>query len=109
MSLRLSLRRDRARIAALLAALVLAGGCTTKPKLPPGVTPRVEVGAPLKSEVWKQVATGADEDRLERLGLAWQEALNEARRSNAADIRREAKLLLPRGALPRPAPTPGSY
>ncbi|HEX6741388.1 MAG TPA: DUF4893 domain-containing protein, partial [Sphingomicrobium sp.] len=39
----------------------------------------------------------------------WQEALAEARRSNAADIRREGKLLLPRAALPRPAPTPGSY
>jgi hypothetical protein len=95
--------------AATLSLALLAGGCTTKPKPPPGLTPSVTVGPPLKAEVWKQVATAADENRLARLGLAWQEALAEARRSNAADIRREGKLLLPRAALPRPAPTPGSY
>jgi hypothetical protein len=93
-----------------LSLALLATGCATnKPKLPPGVTPTVTVGPPLKAEVWKAVATAADEDRLARLGLAWQEALAEARRTNAADIRKEGKLLLPRAALPRPAPTPGSY
>ena len=55
------------------------------------------------------MATAADKDRLARLGLAWQEALDEAGKTNAADIRREGKLLLPRSALPRPDPTPGSY
>ena len=44
-----------------------------------------------------------------RIGLAWQSALAEARRSIAGDIRREGALLEPRAALPRPAPTPGSY
>jgi hypothetical protein len=97
-----------ARSSALLA-LALAAGCTTKPKLPPGVVPSVEVGAPLKSEAWKQVATDADEDRIARLGLAWQDALGDAQRSNGADVRREGKLLLPRSGLPRPEPTPGSY
>jgi hypothetical protein len=95
--------------AGALSLALLATGCTTKPQPPRGLTPSVTVGPPLKAEVWKQVATSADEDRLARLGLAWQEALAEARRSNAADIRREGKLLLPRAALPRPAPTPGSY
>jgi len=96
--------------AGLLSLTLLAGGCATnKPQLPPGVTPRVTVGPPLKADEWKKVATAADEDRLVRLGLAWQEALAESRRSNAAEIRREGKLLLPRAALPRPAPTPGSY
>jgi Domain of unknown function (DUF4893) len=90
-------------------ALALLSGCATKAKLPPGVHPSVEVGPPLKSEVWKSVAVGADQDRLARLGLAWQEALVDAKRSNAADVGREGKLLLPRAALPRPAPTPGSY
>ena len=33
----------------------------------------------------------------------------EAKKSNPADVSREGKLLLPRSALPRPAPTPGSY
>ena len=92
---------------ALAAAL---SGCeTAKPKPPPGMHPTVEVAAPLKSEVWKSVATAQDQDRIARLGLAWQEALADAGKSNAADVRREGKLLLPRSALPRPAPTPGSY
>ena len=99
------------RLAILVAAAGLAvmSGCTTKPKLPPGITPSVTVGPALKSDVWKQVATAADEDRIARLGLAWQEALAEARRTNALDVRREGVLLLPRAGLARPAPTPGSY
>lgn len=90
-------------------ALALLAGCQTKPKLPPGVTPTVSVGAPLKADVWKHVATDADEYRLDRLGLAWQEALAEAKKTNPGDVRREGDLLLPRAGLPRPAPTPGSY
>ena len=87
-----------------------ASGCeTAKPKLPSGVRPSVEVGPPLKSEAWRTVATAEDRDRLDRLGLAWREALADAQKSNASDVRREGKLLLPRSALPRPAPTPGSY
>ena len=98
--------------------LIIAGGalalaslasCATKPKLPPGVKPTVEVGAPAKADVWMHIATPADQDRLARLGLAWQQALDDAKKTNAADIRREGKLLLPRSGLPRPAPTPGSY
>jgi hypothetical protein len=91
----------------LLAAL--SGCAPVKPALPPGVHPSVEVGPPLKSEAWKALATPADQDRLARLGLAWQQALDEAKASNAADVRRDGKLLLPRSALPRPEPTPGSY
>jgi hypothetical protein len=95
----------------LMSTALVAGlaGCATKPTLPPGVRPSVEVGPPLKSEAWKAVATAADKDRLARLGLAWQEALADANKTNAADVRREGKLLLPRSALPRPDPTPGSY
>jgi len=93
-----------------LAALALLGaGCEPKPKVPPGVTPTVVVGAPLKADVWRQVATDADENRLARLGSAWTDALGEARRRFAADVRREGVLLRPDAALPRPAPTPGSY
>jgi hypothetical protein len=99
----------RLAIVAALVGLPLLAGCSTKPKLPPGVTPSVTVGPALKSDAWKQVATGADEDRIGRLGLAWSEALADARKTNAADVRREGALLLPRAALPRPAPTPGSY
>jgi len=89
--------------------LVVIGGCATKPRLPPGVTPSVVVGPPLASDAWKAVATAADQDRLSRLGLAWQQALSDAKQTNAADIGREGKLLLPRSSLARPAPTPGSY
>jgi hypothetical protein len=93
------------------AALAIAalGGCVTKPKLPPGVKPSVEVGTPAKADVWMHVATAADQNRLARLGLAWQEALADAKQTNANDIRHEGKLLLPRAGLERPAPTPGSY
>ena len=103
------MRRISIIVAIGLASVAGLSGCETKPTLPPGVRPTVEVGPPLKSDTWKSVATAADEDRLARLGLAWQEALDDARKTNAADIRREGKLLLPRSALPRPEPTPGSY
>ncbi len=92
--------------------LVAAGltGCeTTRPKLPPGVHPSVEVGPPPKSETWKSLATAEDKDRIARLGVAWQDALADAQKSNGADIRREGRLLAPGSALPRPQPTPGSY
>jgi len=88
---------------------LLSFGCATKPKLPPGATPSVEIGPVPKSEIWKQVATAPDEDRIARLGLAWSQAIAEARKSNEADVRREGALLRPRAALQRPAPTPGSY
>ncbi len=94
---------------ATLIGLGLLGGCETKPKLPTGVRPVVEVEAPLKSNVWKQLATQADEGRLSRIESAWQQALTEAGKSFGAEIRKEGVLLRPRAALPRPAPTPGSY
>lgn len=92
-----------------LAATATLSGCATQKAGPPVVHASVEVGPPLKSEAWKALATPADLDRLTRAGLAWQEALDDARKTNAGDIRREGKLLLPRAALPRPDPTPGSY
>lgn len=92
-----------------LALLAPLAGCATKPAISPGVRPSVEVGPPLKSEAWKSVATAADEDRIGRVGLAWHEALADAGKTNGTDIRKEGKLLVPRAALPRPEPTPGSY
>jgi hypothetical protein len=98
----------RARVAALMA-LALVTGCETKPKLPPGARPVVEVEPPLKSNAWKGLATQADQDRLARIDSAWQQALTEAGKSFGGEIRKEGVLLKPRAALPRPAPTPGSY
>lgn len=103
-----SMVTKRARVAALIG-LVLLGGCETKPKLPPGARPVVEVQPPLKSNAWKGLATQADQDRLARIDSAWQQALTEAGKSFGGEIRKEGVLLKPRAALPRPAPTPGSY
>ncbi|MEO6432508.1 MAG: DUF4893 domain-containing protein [Sphingomicrobium sp.] len=90
------------------AGLALAA-CQTKPVKPGGRQPSVSVAVPLKADVWRAVASEADRDRLDRLGLAWSEALAEANRSNPADVRREGMLLRPRGGLDQPDPTPGSY
>jgi hypothetical protein len=92
-----------------MAFAVVATGCVPKPKLPPTVTTPAVAAPPLKSFAWKQVATDADEDRIARLGLAWQEALADARKGFADEIRKEGVLLRPRSGLARPAPTPGSY
>lgn len=93
----------------VLAPLALLSACATGPKPEEGLNPSVSVGPPPKSDIWKAVATAADEDRLSRLGLAWQEALADARKSDETEISKEGKLLLPRSGLPKPAPTPGSY
>ena len=97
------------RIACLTALAAVGAGCAlqTKPVARQGAT--VVVEPPLKSEAWMQIATAADESRISRLGLAWQQALSDAKPGFAGEIRKEGVLLDPRGALPRPAPTPGSY
>jgi hypothetical protein len=95
--------------ALVIGAFVLLGGCDAFRTHPEGQMPRVEVGPPLKADVWKAVATDADEDRLSRIGLAWQEALAEAKKTNPGEVKRDGQLLNPRAALARPAPTPGSY
>ena len=103
------MRRSCTVIVTSIALAATLAGCATKPRLPPGTRPSVEVGPPPKSDTWKAVATAADQDRLARLGLAWSEALADANKTNAADVHKEGRLLLPRSALPRPDPTPGSY
>ena len=102
------MRRLAARAAALTALMLLAS-CETAPKPPAGTRAIVEVAPPAKSEAWKKLATPADQQRLSRLDSAWQQALTEAGKSNGGDIRKEGVLLKPTVALPRPAPTPGSY
>jgi hypothetical protein len=100
---------NRACVAALAGLAVLVSGCQTKPSLPPGARPMVTVEPQLKSYAWKKLATAADEDRLARLDSAWQQALTEAGKNFSAEIKKEGVLLKPSAALPRPAPTPGSY
>jgi hypothetical protein len=99
------------RTALLIGLAGAVAGCAGLKPRKPDTHPAATVLAepPLKSEAWMQIATTADESRLARIGLAWQSALADARRGFAGEIRREGNLLEPRAALPRPAPTPGSY
>jgi len=94
----------------MLAAIALAvPGCapTGSKVRPPQATVTVEPEG--KSHAWLGVATVADQSRLARIGLAWQSALADARRADRRAVEAEGVLLEPRAALPRPAPTPGSY
>jgi hypothetical protein len=91
-----------------LPLLMLGGGCDTAIKRARS-TASVTIEAPPVSAGWKAVATAGDQDRIDRLGLAWQQALIEARPKFGRDIAAEGDLLKPRSALARPQPTPGSY
>ncbi|MGN6154530.1 MAG: DUF4893 domain-containing protein [Sphingomicrobium sp.] len=92
----------------ILPAVALLGGCDTATKRARS-TASVTVEAPSPSNAWKGVASPGDQDRIDRLGLAWQQALMDARKKYRKDIAAEGNLLEPRSALPRPQPTPGSY
>ena len=83
--------------------------CTTTPRPRSPVVASVIAEPRTKAETWKEIATDADEQRLARVGLAWQEALQDAQRGFGREIEAEGALLRPRAALARPAPTPGSY
>ena len=88
--------------------MVFIAACAT-PQPNPNVVATVTAEPRTKTDVWMEIATDADEHRLARLGLAWQEALRDARRGYRREIEAEGALLQPRAALARPAPTPGSY
>lgn len=88
-----------------LPLLAIAGGCETASNR--GAT--VSVEPQTRADVWKSAASASDQDRIDRLGLAWQQALIEARPRYSSAIDSEGELLEPRAAQPRPQPTPGSY
>jgi len=92
-----------------IALLASAGAACTTPKAVDGPKPVVVIEPEKKADIWKGVATDADESRIDRVGLAWQSALADARRRDARAVDSEGALLRPRSALARPAPTPGSY
>ena len=93
-------------LTALLGALA---GCAKAPPLTVA-QPIVQQEPKTKSDVWQQVATASDVDRIQRAGSAWSVALSEARASgHRRDLAIEGDLLRPQAALARPAPTPGSY
>jgi hypothetical protein len=91
-----------------LPAVALLGGCDLATKRARSAA-TVTVEAPSPSDAWKQVATAGDQDRIDRLGLAWQQALTEAKAKLGKAVAAEGDLLKARSALPRPQPTPGSY
>jgi len=88
--------------------LLTLAGCTTGGEVE-RPRPLITAEPQTKADIWQGIATEADQNRISRLGLAWQEALQEAGRSNLKELEAEGPLLRPRAALPRPAPTPGSY
>ena len=96
------------RTAALLV-LAGAGAACTVGQGARRPTPEVTVVPPSKSGIWGQIATDADKSRLARLDSAWRSALADANKGSADEIGKEGPLLKPDAALPRPAPTPGSY
>ena len=91
----------------LLAGLGLSG-CTPKPT---PVTRAQFVSVQTKGDVWKSVASAADQGRIARLASAWSEALRIARSSPGGRdlLRDEGDLLVAGAGLQRPEPTPGSY
>lgn len=91
-----------------IVLMALAAAACTSPKKP-RLVPQMVSAPQTKADGWKSVATAADEDRIQRIGLAWASALQDANRGSAAEVRAEGNLLKPRAALARPAPTPGSY
>jgi hypothetical protein len=98
-----------ARFILAVSALALLPGCRTEPR---GDRPRpvVSVEPPSKAERWMQIASAADVRRLNNVTGAWAAGLADARRANfVTALRDEAALLRTNAALPRPAPTPGSY
>jgi hypothetical protein len=92
-----------------LLLLTLAGGCTTSSMRARQAGASITVEPQTKSGIWKGIASAADEDRIDRLGLAWQEGLIDAKAKYGKDVADEDLLLKARAGLPFPAPTPGSY
>lgn len=91
----------------LLASLGLSACQTQAPPPPVAFEPEPE---PEPAAGWRAVALAEDEERIDRLPLAWQEALGEARSAGfGRRIAAEGPLLDPGAALPRAAPPPGPY
>lgn len=102
-------RVNLSRLASTVLLIAAAAACTTPSMRARRAGASVTVAPPPKSDVWKAVASAADEDRIDRLGLAWQAGLSEASPKFSSAIKESGDLLKPLARLPRPAPTPGSY
>lgn len=91
----------------LLVALVLAS-CTRPEEEKP--RPVISAPPPTKAEIWQDIASSEDANRIRRLATAWSTGLEDARRAGFDnDIKAEGELLNANAAQAKPAPTPGSY
>ncbi len=83
------------------------GGCVPVKQKPRAV---VSIAEPSKDDVWKGIASSADQQRLANVSGAWAAGLADARRGGfTTALRDDAELVKSNAALARPAPTPGSY
>ena len=99
----------RSRLAVMVALAALVPGCATSAIDAKRAGATVTVEPERVSEAWKRIATSDDQGRINRLGLAWHQSLDEARARHRREIAAEGALLTPRAGQPQPAPTPGSY
>ncbi|HWH17806.1 MAG TPA: DUF4893 domain-containing protein [Allosphingosinicella sp.] len=89
----------------VISCVLLLGACRTVPPDAPA-PPIVAQVAP----GWRGEATPEDEARIQSLQVAWQRALDNAKKAGfRKQIAEEGKLLDPAAALPFPTPSPGSY
>lgn len=92
-----------------ISAIALLAACETEPR---GDRPRpvVSVESPTKAEAWMGIVSAEDMRRLANVTGAWAAGLADARKADfVTAVREEGTLLKTDAALPRPAPTPGSY
>jgi len=94
----------------MASAALLYGCAAIKAAAPSKAPPPRPVVIVETAPAWQQAATPADINRLDRIGLAWAEALQSAAKGGfRRAVASEGKLLEPRAALARAAPAPGSY
>jgi len=92
-----------------MVALALAG-CTMPDADKDRPRPVISAPPPSKADLWQDIASSEDANRIRRIGTAWSTGLQEARRAGFDDdIKAEGKLLNANAAQAKPAPTPGSY
>lgn len=93
---------------AALSLIPLLGGCALLRPEPPLPAAQVEVIEDKVPLAWREVATPADQERLDHAAETWSRALAGASRFRSA-LAAAGPLLDPKAALPRAAPTPGTY
>jgi hypothetical protein len=93
----------------LIVAIALTG-CTLPNADKDKPRPVITAPPPSKGDIWQDIASSEDANRIRRLDTAWSTGLEEAIRAGfAGEVRGEGKLLHANAAQAKPAPTPGSY